>query len=145
MRILSILALIVASLVSGPAMAWTCVAWAPPYPIGNGQCMQWVADPPAGWATCANQYAPAAGEAKICTGTGGGGTCAKRSCAAGASCTVTSLGDYVNFQSYWFNVARDSTRYSNANLACPTCTTIPAGSNYHNGPLSATQALVIRN
>lgn len=140
-----------------PARADVCVAWGmdnatPPMPV----CVEWAPATPAGWTGIANDYVPANGEVKICSKPGGfGGACAKRAIAAGQNVVLSNLGEFegcgahgcYRIRAYWFKLSRDSTTYTQENLSCPTCTTVPAAPNgLHNGDITYTiKSIVARN
>ena len=143
-KLLIAVASVVLALLPGErASAMTCTQQVCPTGglFGPCQCIAADPDPPPGFATCTVGQ-PAVGECKFYTRTGGEGYCFKRSFPSGQNTNVTDFGDLENgwsIQSYWCNLARESTTFSANDLSCTVpnvCRTVPVGLNgLHNGPI----------
>lgn len=150
-RTLVVFVTVVLCALAARAEAAHCIAWGmdnstPPMPV----CTEYGPDAPAGWTEVVNSYQPAPGEVKLCHKTSGYGVCIKRAFASGNT-LVTNLGEFENgtyrVKSYWFNVAQQSTTFSQESLACPTCTTVASGLSGLNNNSSAyiIKAITVRN
>lgn len=150
MRYLAALVCAASLLVAAEARAAECFAGHMEYPSPPGtpyfHCDEYGPSTPTGWTKVDYTHQPAPREVKLChkTAAQGYGWCFKRLFPTGNT-VVGSLGELegpYQVKSYWFNTTYQSTTYSQESLACPTCTTVPAGLN---GWSNDSTAYVIRN